>query len=246
MISIYPDRETLSRAAAGMFAEIAERAVADHGRCAVLLAGGETPRRTYELLANEPLRSRVPWGKLHLFWGDERCVSPDDPRSNARMACEALVDRVPVPRVQVHPINCDRDSRQAADEYEALLRRFFAGSKPQFDLVLLGLGSDGHTASLFPDTLVLAEQERWTAVARRASEEIDRVTLTLPIINQAKRVIFLVMGADKAAVLHEVLDEKVDHHLPAEMIRAEQGELRWLVDSPAARLLRQTDGAAIR
>jgi len=158
------------------------------------------------------------------------------------MACEALVDRVPVPRAQVHPINCDRDPRQAADEYEARLRVFFAGEPPRFDLVLLGLGADGHTASLFPESPVLDERERWTAAIRRAGEEIDRVTLTAPVINQAELVIFLVMGEDKAAVLHEVLDEEPDpRHRPARMIRPEHGELIWLVDSPAARLLPLTD-----
>jgi len=242
MISVHVDREALSRAAAGLFADVAVHSVAGHGRCAVLLAGGETPRRTYEILADEPLRSRVPWGQLHLFWGDERCVPQDDPRSNARMAYRALLDRVPVPAGQVHPIAGDRDPRQAADEYEALLRRFFAGSKPRFDLVLLGLGDDGHTASLFPGSPVLDERERWTAVTRRADEEIDRVTLTVPLINQAELIIFLVAGDDKASVLHELLEEEPDLHcLPARLIMPEHGELRWLVDIPAARLLRRTD-----
>ncbi len=238
MISVYPDREALSRAAAGLFAVVAVRAVADHGRCAVLLAGGETPRRTYELLAEEPLRSRVPWGHLHLFWGDERCVPPDDPRSNARMAYRTLLDRVPVPAGQVHPIPGDRDPRQAADEYEALLRRFFAGALPRFDLVLLGLGDDGHTASLFSGSPVLDERERWTAVTRRASEEIDRITLTAPLINKAELAIFLVAGGDKAAALHEVLEEEPDPHCrPARLIRPENGELHWLIDRAAAQLL---------
>jgi 6-phosphogluconolactonase len=242
MITVYDNLEALSRAAAGLFSERAERAVVGHGRCAVLLAGGETPRRTYELLAEEPLRNRVPWEQLHIFWGDERCVPPDDPRSNARMACRVLLDRVPVPARQIHPIHGDRDPRQAADEYEALLRRFFAGAPPRFDLVLLGLGADGHTASLFPGSSVLKEWERWTSATRRPGEEIDRVTLTVPIINQAELIVFLVAGADKAAVLHEVVDEEPDpRHRPARMIRAEQGELRWLVDKAAARLLRRRD-----
>jgi len=242
MISVYPDREALSRAAAGLFADEAVRAVSDHGRCSVLLAGGETPRRTYELLAEEPLRSRVPWGQLHIFWGDERCVPLDDPRSNARMACRALLDRIPVPAGQVHPIAGDRDSRQAADEYEALLRRFFAGAPPRFDLVLLGLGDDGHTASLFPGSPVLEERERWASAARRSGEEIDRVTLTAPLINQAELIVFLVAGDDKAAVLQELLEEVPDPHCrPARLIRPEHGVLRWLVDIAAARLLRRTE-----
>jgi len=243
MTSIYPDRETLSRAAANLFAERAVRAVADHGRCAVLLAGGETPRRTYELLAGEPLRGQVPWGGVHLFWGDERSVAPDDPRSNARMVRRALLDRVPVPAGQVHPIPGDCDPRQAADEYEALLRRFFAGAVPRFDLVLLGLGDDGHTASLFPDSPVLEERERWVSATRRGGEEIGRVTLTVPLINRADLVVFLVAGDDKATILREVLEEHPDpRSRPARMIRPEQGEVRWLVDASAARLLRRTNG----
>ena len=245
MISVYPDLDALSRAAAELFAERAARAVAEHGRCAILLSGGETPRRTYELLAKEPLRDRVPWGKLHIFWGDERCVAPDDHRSNARMVQQALLDRVPVPVGQVHPILGDRDPREAADEYEDTLRRFFAGAAPRFDLVLLGLGDDGHTASLFPDSQALEERQRWTAVTRRAGEEIVRVTLTPPLINQADLVVFLVAGEDKAAVIHEVLENHPDpRSLPAKLIMPEQGELRWLVDLPAASLLRRTNGSS--
>jgi 6-phosphogluconolactonase len=243
MISVYPDLEALSRAAADLFAERAAQAVADHGRCAILLAGGETPRRTYELLAEEPLRDQVPWGSLHLFWGDERSVPPDDPRNNARMVHRALLDRVPVPAGQVHPIPGDRDPRQAADEYEELLSRFFAGAAPRFDLVLLGLGDDGHTASLFPDSPVLEERQRWASATRRAGEEIGRVTLTPPLINQAELVVFLVAGDDKATVLREVLENYPDpRSRPARMIMPEQGELRWMVDQAAARLLRRTNG----
>ena len=243
MISVYPDLEALSRAAAGLFAERVARAVADHGRSAILLAGGETPRRTYELLAEEPLRDQVPWGGLHLFWGDERSVPQDDPRSNARMVHQALIDRVPVPAGQVHPIPGDRDPRQAADEYEELLRRFFAGAAPRFDLVLLGLGDDGHTASLFPDSPVLEERQRWVSATLRAGEEIGRVTLTPHLINQAELVVFLVAGDDKAMVLREVLEDHPDpRSRPALMIMPEQGELRWLVDKSSARLLRRTDG----
>jgi 6-phosphogluconolactonase len=243
MISVYPDLEALSRAAADLFAGVVACAVAGHGRCAILLAGGETPRRTYELLAEEPLRDQVPWGGLHLFWSDERCVPPDDPRSNARMVQRALLDRVPVPAGQVHPIPGDGDPRQAADEYEELLRRFFAGAAPRFDLVLLGLGDDGHTASLFPDSPVLEERQSWASATRRAGEEIGRITLTPPLINQADLVVFLVAGDDKATVLREVLEDHPDpRSRPARMIMPEQGELRWLVDKAAARLLRRTNG----
>jgi 6-phosphogluconolactonase len=243
MISVYPDLEALSRAAADLFAERAAQAVADHGRCSILLAGGETPRRTYELLAEEPLRDQVPWGSVHVFWGDERSVPPDDSRSNAGMVHQALLNLVPIPAGQVYPIPGDRDPRQAADEYEDLLRRFFAGVAPRFDLVLLGLGDDGHTASLFPDLPVLEERQRWASATRRPGEEIGRVTLTPPLINQADLVVFLVAGEDKATVLREVLEDHPDpRSRPARMIMPEQGELRWMVDQSAARLLRRTNG----
>jgi 6-phosphogluconolactonase len=241
MISVYPDLEALSRAAADLFAEKAALAVADHGRCAILLAGGTTPRGTYELLAREPFRNQVPWEGVHLFWGDERSVPPDDPRSNARMVQRALLDLVPVPAGQIHPIPGDRDPRQAADEYEDLLRRFFGGAAPRFDLVLLGLGDDGHTVSLFPDSPVLEERQRWASATRRPGEEIGRVTLMPTLINQADLVVFLVAGDDKATVLREVLEDHPDpRSRPARLIMPEHGELRWLVDQSAARLLRPT------
>ena len=159
------------------------------------------------------------------------------------MVQRALLDRVPVPAGQVHPIPGDRGPRQASDEYEELLRRFFAGTAPRFDLVFLGLGDDGHTASLFPDSPVLEERQRWVSPTRRAGEEIGRVTVTPPLINQADLVVFLVAGDDKATVLHEVLENHPDpRSLPARMIMPEHGELRWMVDKAAARLLRRTNG----
>lgn len=239
MIEVFPDQESLSRATAELFAAEAGRAEAAHGRFAVLLAGGETPRRTYELLAEEPLRHRVPWGRVHIFWGDERCVPPEDPRSNVRMARRALLDRVPVPAGQIHPIAGDLPPRQAAAAYEAALRAFFGPELPRFDLVLLGLGADGHTASLFPCSLALDERERWTAVTQRANEEIKRITVTAPLLNRAALVVFLVTGAEKAAVLQEVLESSPEpHRHPAQLVKPVHGAVRWLVDRAAARLLR--------
>ena len=163
MIEVYPDLESLSRAAAALLVRQANLAVAARGRFSVALAGGATPRRTYELLAAPPLADRAPWDRVHVFWGDERCVPLTDPRSNARLAKEAWLDRVPIPGHQIHPLNCALDPAAAARQYEAQLREFFAGQPPILDLVLLGLGDDGHTASLFPGTTVLAETERWAA-----------------------------------------------------------------------------------
>ena len=199
------------------------------------LSGGATPRRTYELLAAPPLQDQAPWDRVHVFWGDERCVPLNDPRSNARMAQAAWLDHVPIPGDQIHPLDCARDPAAAARQYEAQLREFFAGQPPRLDLVLLGLGDDGHTASLFPGTPVLEERERWAAAVYVAAADLYRVTLTAPLINQAAMVAFLVAGKSKAGVLQEVLHGPRDPaRLPAQLIQPQTGELLWLVDLAAA------------
>jgi 6-phosphogluconolactonase len=238
MIRVYPDLESVSRAAAALIVAQANLAVAARGRFSLALAGGATPRRTYELLAAPPLKDQAPWDRVHVFWGDERCVPPDDPRSNARLAREAWLDRAPIPGPQIHPINCARDPAAAARDYEARLREFFAGAPPRLDLVLLGLGHDGHTASLFPGAPVLEEQERWAAAVYVADGDLHRVTLTAPFINRARLVVFLVAGGVKAQVLQDVLHGPRDPaRLPAQLIRPHPGDLLWLADQPAAALL---------
>jgi len=199
MIEVYPDLESLSRAAAALLVKQANLAAAARGRFSVALAGGATPRRTYELLAAPPWADQAPWGRVHVFWGDERCVPLTDSRSNARLAKEAWLDRVPIPADQIHPLNCATDPAAAARQYEAHLREFFAGEPPILDLVLLGLGDDGHTASLFPGSAVLEEGERWAVAVHLAEAGLSRVTLTAPLINQAAMVAFLVAGGAKAA-----------------------------------------------
>ena len=205
-VRLYSDLEALSRAAADVFVERAVRALAARGRFSVALSGGRTPERTFELLAQSPRRDRVDWDKVHVFWGDERCVPPADPRHNACLAREAWLDRVPIPEAQVHPIICHESPGEAALAYEELLRRFFAGREPAFDLVVLGCGADGHTASLFPGQPALAEPERWAvAVPHGAPDGLVRVTLTPVLFNRARFVMFLVVGPDKTRILKEVL-----------------------------------------
>jgi 6-phosphogluconolactonase len=234
-LRVFPDLEALSRGAAALFVEQAQAALAARGRCSVALSGGSTPKRAYELLARSPHRDRVDWPKVHIFWGDERCVPPDDPRSNARLAREALLERVPLPQAQVHPILCQTSPEQAARRYEDLLRRFFAGQSHSFDLVFLGLGEDGHTASLFPGAPVLAERQHWAAAVHDAPDNLDRVTLTPAVINRAALVAFLVAGSGKAGVLRDVLQGRGElHRLPARLIRPEPGRLCWLADEAAA------------
>jgi len=238
MIRVCADAEALSFAAAELFAVEARKAVQARGRFVVALAGGNTPQRTYELLAQEPFRAQVPWQKTHIFWGDERCVPADDPRNNARMAHQALLGHVPVPSGQVHPMVCDSSPSEAAVEYEAFLGDFFASGPPRFDLVLLGLGKNGHTASLFPGTSVLEEQQRLVAEVYLAEEGLHRLTLTAAAINQAAMVVFLVSGCGKAPILQKVFEDPQDQgSLPARLIKPAHGELLWLVDRHAASLL---------
>ncbi len=240
-IQIYPDLGALSTAAAQLFVSRAEQAVQAHGRFAVALAGGNTPRSSYELLSESPFREQVPWDKVHVFFGDERCVPADDPRSNQKMAREALLDRVPIPPSQIYPIPCEASPDEAADRYETLLRGFFAGHSPDLDLVLLGMGEDGHTASLFPGTPALEEQVRWVTWVCPPSQELCRVTLTAPVINQAAAVAFLVSGEGKAGALREVLEgPHAPRRLPAQLIHLSGGQPLWLVDAAAARLLSKT------
>jgi 6-phosphogluconolactonase len=235
MIKVYPDLESLSQAAASLVVEQATRAVAARGRFCVALSGGATPRRTYELLAAPPFREQAPWHRMHIFWGDERCVPLDDPRSNARMAKDAWLDHVPIPASQIHVLNCTQAPAEAARQYEAHLRQFFAGRPSRLDLVLLGLGDNGHTASLFPGTRVLRETERWAAAVYVVEQELYRVTLTAPFINQAALVAFLVAGEAKAEVLWEILHGPRDpERLPAQLIQPQSGELLWLTDLKAA------------
>lgn len=239
-IRVFPDAEALSEAAADIFVDRARRAAQLRGRFSVLLSGGETPRRAYELLALPPRKSAVPWEKVHVFWGDERCVPSDDPRSNARMARLAFLDRVGVPPGQIHPIESIPSPQEGAAAYEASLRAFFSGGAPRFDLVFLGLGTNGHTASLFPETPVLGEWRRWAAEVAEEGSDLVRITLTAPVINKAAFIVFLVAGRNKAQVLREAVEGEVDpRRMPARLIGPVDGELVWLVDQEAARLLRK-------
>lgn len=234
MVSIYPDLDALSHATAALFAGAAEQAIAGTGRFTVALSGGHTPRRLFELLAAAPYRDQIRWEHVHVFWGDERCVPPDDERSNERMARQLLLDHVPVPAAQIHPMRCAGDPAGAAARYEALLRREL-GDDGALDLVLLGLGENGHTASLFPGTPVLEERTHWAASCYVAEVQMSRVTLTAPFINRAGLVVFQVAGAGKAQVVHEVLRGPRDPvRLPAQLIEPPDDRIHWLLDAAAA------------
>ncbi len=242
-VRIVADARALHRAAADDFARRAKQAVQAQGRFVVALSGGSTPRGLYTLLASDQTyRREVPWEKVHLFWGDERHVPPDHPDSNYRMAHEALLAKVPVPSENTHRLPTENPSvDEVARQYEEALRAFFqlsAGQLPRFDLVLLGLGTDGHMASLFPGTQALHERHRLVVANWVAKLNSYRITLTAPVFNNASCVIFLVSGEDKALPLKAVVAGKQEpDQLPAQLIRPADGELLWLVDQPAGHLL---------
>ncbi|HVG29774.1 MAG TPA: 6-phosphogluconolactonase [Pyrinomonadaceae bacterium] len=235
-VLIFDDAEGAARAAAGRFAEIAGESVRARGRFSVALSGGSTPRRIYELLAGEEFGARVDWSKAHVFFGDERCVPPDDAASNYRMAQDALLSRVSVPAENVHRMIGEGDAASNARLYEEELRAFFGdAASPAFDLVMLGMGEDGHTASLFPETPALDERGAWVVANRVEKLGAYRLTLTATVINHAAHVLFVATGAGKAVRLSEVLSgAREPHRLPAQLIRPTGGTLEWYVDRAAA------------
>ena len=243
-IVVKPNLEEVSREAAARLQRLAAESVVAAGRFSVALSGGSTPRALYELLAEPPFRETIDWPRVHLFWGDERFVSADHPDSNYRLAREALISKVPIPSLNVHPIPTeDSDPEAAAARYEETLRHFFVlseGDVPRFDLVFLGLGADGHTASLFPGSPALSESHRLVVATYVQKLAAWRLTLTPPVLRAARHVIFLVCGPDKASALQEVLKGPYDpQRLPAQLVRPEEGSLTWLVDEAAASLLRR-------
>jgi 6-phosphogluconolactonase len=245
---VEPDAAALARRAAQYFVEMIGEAVGGRGRARVAISGGSTPKAAFQLLAdpNQHWRGAMPWDKLDLFWVDERCVPPDDAESNYRMTREALLDHVPLQPDQIHRMEGELDPRTAAARYEAELRTSFqldrTGS-PRFDLVALGMGPDGHTASLFPNTEAIHEMGRLVTANHVPQKDTWRVTLTWPVINHASSVFFLIGGADKAAVLTEVLTGPRDpERLPSQLIWPSSGILTLILDKAAAALLPATDG----
>jgi 6-phosphogluconolactonase len=228
----------LFAAAAGAFVEVAQAAVTERGSCQVALAGGSTPRALYALLADSGAKG-IPWPSIGWFWGDERCVPPTHPDSNFRMAHDALLSKVPVAASAIHRIEAERaDPAGAAAAYERTLRAELgapAPELPRFDLVLLGMGADGHTASLFPGSSALAERSRLVAATVEPRSGTSRITLTLPVLNAAATVLFLVSGPDKRAAVQAVLGaHAAASALPASLVRPTDGRLLWLLDEAAA------------
>jgi polyphosphate glucokinase len=248
LLEVVDDQAALMEAAATIFVTSAEAAIAARGRFLTAISGGSTPRALFELLASDRYASSVDWARVHVRWGDERAVPPDAKESNYRMAREALLGRVAIPASQVHRILSEQPPSVAATAYEQTLRALFAtplgapSTAPgaRFDLVLLGIGDNGHTASFSPGLRAVREAERWVVAERVAEVAMWRVTLTPVVLNAAAEVVFLVSGADKAAMLHQVLEGPAKPDLLfAQIIAPQQGRLRWLVDTAAASLERR-------
>jgi 6-phosphogluconolactonase len=236
-VKIYLDRSELASAAAEHFIDQAIIAIETKGTFRVALAGGSTPKATYSLLASTTYAGRLDWKLVHFFWGDERCVPPDHAYSNFRMAREALLDHIPIPASNIHRMRGENIPDQAARDYENELRGFFQQSP--FDLILLGLGDDGHTASLFPNSPVLQETNRWVRAVehnRPPPPLVTRLTLTLPIINSASQVTFLASGESKSQRLEQIFTTQfpTEITLPAQLVQPVSGNLLWLVDQAAA------------
>lgn len=235
-LRVVADKHALARAAAEAVVQHARDAIARRGRFLWVLSGGSTPAALYALLASEAWAGQVDWLKVHVFWGDERCVPPDDAASNCRMARSALLDHVPIPASQIHRMRGEDDPTHAAAAYETLLRSLTGSTlPPRFDLVLLGMGADGHTASLFPNTAAIRERQRFAVAHQIAADSPWRITLTPLVFNAAAAILLLVSGADKAAALQRVLEGPLQPDvLPAQVIAPRAGSLQWLVDRAAA------------
>ena len=235
------DPNEVARAAARQFVDLAWQFIARVGQFCVALSGGKTPQLLYQLLASDEFRNQIDWPKVHLFWGDERPVPPESPESNYGMARREMLVRVPIPMANVHRMEADRSNiGRAAQDYEDALRQYLdldAAGWPRFHLILLGMGPEGHTASLFPGARKLSGTLRWVSTPLVAKLATRRMTLTLPVINAAHNVTFLVVGDDKAKILRTVLDGTADPPLPAQLVTVPSGRRIFFVDRPASALL---------
>jgi len=234
-IRVLPDAAALADAAARHVVESAQAAIQARGAFSIALSGGSTPRELHRRLASPPLLEQTDWSHVHVFFGDERCVPPDHADSNYRMAYETLLSRVPVPEAQIHRMKGELQPAEAASDYEQQLHAFFGNEPPRLDLILLGMGDNGHTASLFPGLTAVHEQQRWVVAEYVGEVSMWRITLTPYVINLGREALFLVSGSGKAAMLRSVLEGPfAPDERPAQIVRPSPGEVMWLVDAAAA------------
>jgi 6-phosphogluconolactonase len=237
-IHAYPSKDKLVTATTEHVVNSIGQAIEERGLCNIALAGGNTPREIYSMMAGSAYRDRVDWNRLHLFWGDERMVPPEHQDSNFRMVQETLLDHVKIPAGNVHRIRGEITPEQAAREYAELLHSHFKADLPRFDLILLGIGEDGHTASLFPGTDAVEECVKHVTAVFVPRLDTWRVTLTFPVLNAAREILFLAAGRSKADIVQRIISIKQPaKEFPASMVNPENGTLHWMLDSEAMVLI---------
>lgn len=238
MLHIYKDANEVSHQLAEWITSLIESTLKQQDGFTWVLTGGNSPKQLYQLLATSPYRERIQWEKLHFFWGDERAVPFEDSRNNARMTFEALLNKVPVKQEQIHIMQTDIAPDASAFAYEKILHTYFPSGNQTFDLVLNGMGDDAHTLSLFPGSPAIKEQEAWVTSFWLQEQDMYRITLTAPVVNLAKKVVFLTFGANKANALQHVIEGPSNVELyPSQLIQPQSGELHWFIDEAAVATL---------
>jgi len=239
-LNVSTDTEEMSKRVAEWMIQYIKETLKKQDRFTIVLSGGNTPKKLYQLLSSPSYIDRIDWKKLHFFWGDERYVSFTDERNNAKMCFDNLLNHVPIVKKQVHVMQTDISPEASAAAYEKVLHEYFRHKKHTFDLVLLGLGDNAHTLSLFPGYAIIHEKEKWTDAFYLEEQKMYRISLTVPVVNKAARIAFLVSGADKAASLYHVLYGEHDPDLyPAQVIQPFNGEVYWFTDKTAAADIKQ-------
>jgi 6-phosphogluconolactonase len=240
-IKVLSDLESLSRCAASIFLDASRNSIKTQKRFTVALSGGLTPKRMFALLGSDSYQHKVEWRYVHLFWVDERCVAKENEESNFRIAYKSFLSKISIPAANVHRVKGEEDPEKAAKDYEDDLRKFFGMSRiPVFDLTILGMGEDGHTASLFPGSKALEETIRFALPVFMKKPKYDRITLTLPVLNNSVQILFLVSGPSKANIINEILGkEGKKEGYPTGLINPSKGQVLWLIDQEAARNLKE-------
>ena len=231
ILNIYKDTDDLTTALADWICSEVQKRLITQSRFTIALSGGNTPKQLFSKLASPPYNKKIDWSRMHIFWGDERLVPFEDERNNANMAFRELLNKVMVPESQVHVMRTDISAKASSIEYDQLLKSYFDKSKTSFDIILLGLGEDGHTLSLFPGIDIADNSNRWVLPVYLPSQKMWRITLTPAIVNRAAAVAFMVSGSSKAGIFKEVLQG--DNFYPAKLIQPANGELYWFIDEQA-------------
>lgn len=238
-LHIYKSAEETITALANWITSLIQKTLEVKDKFTIALSGGETPKKLYQTLASDEYREKINWSRLHIFWGDERYVSFTDERNNAKMAFDNLLSDVNIPAEQVHRILTDIIPEESAKQYENILHKYFDEKQTTFDLVLLGMGDDGHTLSLFPNSELLNDKQSWVRADYTGQKGMKRITLMPSVVNKSAAIVFFVTGVAKAKVLKEVIEEPVNHNYPSQLIQPSNGELHWFLDSSAAKFLKR-------